>query len=71
MGEISLQQIAERIEAANKVTEELIVRQEKLKVQNMLSGKADAGVTQVSEQDKIKQGMKNYFKGTALERAVQ
>jgi hypothetical protein len=74
--EISLEQaekIAARIEAANKLTEELAVRLEKMRVQEILGGRSEAGniTPEVSKEDKLKDGMKNYFKGSAIEKALK
>lgn len=54
--------LAKRIEEANKRSEEILARA-------ILSGRATAGeIPKVeSPEDKIKNEMKEYFKGTALE----
>jgi hypothetical protein len=72
--EITLEQaekVAERIEAANKVTEELLIRQEKLRVQQILGGQSSAGSAPMSDAEKTKLDMQKYFKGTALEKVLQ
>ncbi len=40
------QELAERVEAANKKTEELVIRQEKVAARMLLSGRAEAGAPQ-------------------------
>jgi hypothetical protein len=67
------EQIASRIEAANKVTEELAIRMEKMRVQDILGGRSNAGqvVPEVNKEEKFKADMKNYFKGSAIERAIK
>lgn len=76
MTEISLEkaeQIAARIEAANKMTEELANRMEKLKVQDILGGKSEAGIIPppVNKEEEFKNNMRKYFKGSALESAIK
>lgn len=64
---------AQRLEHANKVMEELVKRQEKIEARRLLGGQAEAGIKEpeISEEDKNKMDMKNYFKGTAIERMLQ
>jgi len=64
---------AERIEAANKVAEELIKKAEALEARKILSGSSEAGVSvpQMTEEEKNKISMKEYFKGTALEKILK
>lgn len=61
---------AARIEAANKQMEEIVKRQEVLEAKRLLGGKSEAGKNvEISEEEKLATDMKNYFKGTALDRA--
>lgn len=65
---------AQRLEHANKVMEELVKRQESIEARRLLGGQSEAGKTQekeLSKEEKDKMDMKNYFKGTALERALK
>lgn len=66
-----LKQLAERLEKANAESKEILERAEKLKEQDILGGKANAGTEapQLSEEDKIRNGTKDFFKGTDIERA--
>lgn len=58
---------AARQEAANKKFEELLSRQERLKVENMFAGSADAGQqTETEEQKDIKEA-KKWLAGTGFE----
>jgi hypothetical protein len=63
-------QAAERLEKANKEQAELLKKMEALESRKILSGQASAGSAQVVElsaEDKLKQGLRNYWKGSALE----
>jgi len=65
---------AERLEHANKVMEELVKRQEGLEARRVLGGNSDAGkpnVPELSHEEKVNIGMKNYFKGTAIAGALK
>jgi hypothetical protein len=69
---------AERLEKANKVKEELIQRMEvaeqKAEVRRMVGGESYAGAPPAREltpEEKLKVGMKLYFKGTAIEGALK
>ena len=64
---------AQRLEHANKVMEELVKRQETIEARRLLGGQSEAGQKEpeLSKEDKDKQDMKNYFKGTALEGALK
>jgi hypothetical protein len=64
---------AQRMEEANKIKEALIIREEKLEARRLLGGQAEAGhvAPVVSEEDKTKADMMNYFKGSAIERALK
>lgn len=63
---------AQRLEHANKVMEELVKRQESIEARRLLGGESDAGQKEpeVSKEEKDKMDMKNYFKGTAIEKAL-
>ena len=63
---------AQRLEHANKVNEELVKRQEAIEARRLLGGQSAAGQTEpeLSKEDKDKMDMKNYFKGTAIEGAL-
>jgi len=67
------QKAAERLEHANKVMEELVKRQEAIEARRILGGYSDAGknVPELSKEEKDKIDMKNYFKGTAIEKALK
>lgn len=61
--------VAARMEAANKVAEELLRRQEEILARNMLSGRAEAGsvVRIESDDEKYKREAKERYKGTGLD----
>ena len=61
---------AERLEAANKASEDIIKRNEASRI---LGGQSSAGgkPAEISKEDKLKQDMKAYFKGTAIENAFK
>jgi len=67
------QKAAERLEHANKVMEELVKRQEAIEARRLLGGYSDAGakVPELTKEEKDKMDMKNYFKGTAIEKALK
>ena len=58
---------AARLEAANKITEQLITRQEALKVQQTLGGSAYAGVPSQTDEEKKDEAAKDFLKGTGYE----
>ena len=62
------QKAADRLEHANKVMEELVKRQEAIEARRVLGGQSTAGVPAetISQEDKDKMDMKNYFKGTPI-----
>jgi len=62
-----------RLEEANKVMMELVKRQEAVEARRVLGGMSEAGEKkpQVSEEEKRKIDTRNYFKGTAIEKALQ
>lgn len=64
---------AQRLEHANKVMEELVKRQEAIEARRLLGGQAEAGhkEPELSKEEKDKMDMKNYFKGTALEKVLK
>lgn len=64
---------AARLEEANKINLELLRRAEALDARRILGGYSEAGnkAPEVSEEEKIKIDMKNYFKGTALEKVFK
>jgi hypothetical protein len=69
---------AERQEKANKVKEELVKKMEELEqkaeVRRMVGGESYAGAPpprELTQEEKDKIGMKNYFKGTAIEKALR
>jgi len=57
---------AERLEKANAQMLESLARQEKMIVEQKLGGKADAGHTPVSEEDKEKEAANKFLEGTGL-----
>jgi hypothetical protein len=65
--------IAERIEEANRVQAEQIKKLEAIEVRRTLGGQSNisAPIVEVREEDKMKQELKNYWKGTALEKVFQ
>ena len=69
----SAKEQADRLEAANKVQEELILRQEELYVKQQLGGDSTAGQSEkpkTEEQRKSKQA-EDFFGGTALGDAIK
>ena len=64
---------AQRLEHANKVNEELVKRMEAIEARRFLGGQSEAGKKEpeLSKEEKDKMDMKNYFKGTAIEKALQ
>lgn len=65
---------AERIEKANAEMRELLKKQETMQAQAIISGRSFAGVPpppQMSEDEKLKIEMRDFFKGTAVERAIK
>lgn len=61
---------AQRLEEANKIHAELIKKQEALDARRILGGQSSAGEPakpELTEKEKIDIGMKQYFKGTAIE----
>ncbi len=76
MAEISLQdaeKIAERLEKANAESKLILERAEKLRVQEILGGKSNAGLEepQLSETERIKKEAKEFFKGSDIEKALE
>ena len=65
--------VAKRIEEGNKETRELLERQEAIRAKELLGGKSFAGQTapEISDEEKKKQGMKEYFKGTAIGKLIK
>ena len=64
---------AQRLEHANKVMEDLVKRQEAIEARRLLGGMSEAGKKEpeLSKEDKDKMDMKNYFKGSAIEKALE
>ena len=65
---------AQRLEEANKVMEGLVRRQEAIEARRVLGGMSKAGEPakpELSEAERIDADTKNYFKGSAIERALQ
>lgn len=64
---------AARLEQANKVMEELLKRQESIEARRVLGGMSQAGAqpVELSQAEKDAIDMKQYFKGTAVERAFK
>lgn len=69
---------AARIEAANAEMREMVKKQEALFAQQeavrIMGGRSAAGASQapqMTEEQKLKQEMSAFFKGTAVERAVR
>lgn len=65
--------LAKRIEEANKKSEELLARNQELAARDILGGRSVAGIIQreSTDEEKKKEGMKNYFKGTAIEKMIR
>ena len=63
---------AQRLEKANLAMQELIKKQELIEARRLFGGRAEAGVVKhiITDEDKTKEDMKNYFKGTAIEQAL-
>jgi len=66
------QQIADRMEAANAEAKEIIKKAEELKIEQVLSGQSVAGSVKVpvTKEQALQAGMKEYFKGTVIEKAI-
>ena len=60
-------QAAERMELANNKYEELVKRQEALRVEETLGGSSSAGETRISDEDKKNAEAKKFLKGTGFE----
>jgi hypothetical protein len=61
---------AERLEKANEINKELVKRMEAIEARRVLGGQSNAGteeVKELSEKEKMEIGLKNYWKGSALE----
>jgi hypothetical protein len=61
---------AERLERQNQVYADLVKRQEALEARRLLGGESSAGARpepQLTEEEKIRIGAKNFFKGSAIE----
>ena len=63
---------AQRLEHANKVMEELVKRQEAIEARRLLGGQSEANVKvpELTQEEKDVMDTKNYFKGTAIEQAL-
>ena len=65
---------AKAMQEANKVHEALIQRQEAMKAEDLLGGRSIAGQPsqpQMSEEEKLRQETKTFFKGSAIEKAFR
>ena len=64
---------AARIEAANKRAEELVARNEAAVANRILGGRSEAGqaTPEISEEEKKKQGTREFFKGTAVGKILE
>lgn len=65
---------AARLEQANKVSEELVKRMEAIESRRVLGGLSEAGQAPppvMTEEEKFKVEMKNFFKGSAIEAALK
>ena len=58
---------ADRLEAANKQTEQLIAIQQKAQVETTLSGKTDAGVQKLTKEEQDKLNAEKFLEGTGME----
>ena len=58
---------ADRLEAGNKELAKLIAMQQKSIIEKTLSGKTEAGVPQISEEEKKINEAKKFLKGTGYE----
>ena len=69
----SANQAAKRLEDANQIMEALIKKQEGIEARRLLGGQTEAGTKEpeISKEEKTKTDMKAYFKGTAIEKALQ
>jgi len=67
------EELAARIEEANKKTEELLERQEKLSAERMLGGRTEAGSapSEKTEAELKKEGAKEFWKGSEIEKAIE
>ena len=65
---------AERLEKANEINKELIKRMEAIEARRVLGGQSTAGEAtpkEITEEEKVRIGMKQYFKGTIVEDALR
>lgn len=64
---------AERIERANEQYKELVKRSEEIESRRILGGRTAAGepVKEIPAEEKLAIDMKNYFKGTAIEKVLR
>lgn len=64
---------AKRLEEANTKQQELLSKQEELMARQRLGGNTEAGqnVEEKSEDEKKKEGAKEFFKGTQLEKDIE
>jgi cell division septum initiation protein DivIVA len=64
---------ADRLEAANKEYAEMLKKQEENAARMILGGHAEAGAKpkEPTKEEVLKAGMRNYFKGTAIEGAIK
>ena len=61
---------AARLEAATKANEEILKKIEAIESRKILGGESTAGKSQapeISEEEKMKIGLKNYWRGSAIE----
>jgi len=68
------EQVAKRIEEANIRAEEILKRNEEVLSRSILSGRSNAGTTApvpIDPEVQKKQDLKNYFKGSAIERLIK
>jgi hypothetical protein len=66
-------QTAERIEKANAELKQLLDREERINAEKILAGRSNAGTTApvINPEEKAKQDLKNYFKGTIIEKMIK
>ena len=65
-------ELKEQIAKENDRREELLKREEALEARRMLGGRADAGQTQqLSEEDKKKQGAKEFWAGSGIDKSIE
>ena len=66
------EEVAERIEKANKEAKEILERQERLRAEKLLGGTTEAGIPakERTEEERKREQAKEFFKGSVIESAL-